>query len=146
MFVMKKLSFLILFVIFFFISGAQNEVATNSIKPALRKNSFYVETLVILPVLSYDRFLPISEKTGLVLKVGVSSYLDIFFITEASILFGDIKHFFELGIGWGGKNMWGPYGKLGYRYIGKKGLILKAGATTSKNIPIFPTVGIGFSI
>ena len=89
--------------------------------------------------------LPISDKAGIVLKAGVSAYYELFFITEASLLFGDIKHFFEIGSGWGGENMVGPYGRLGYRFIGKNGLIFKGGVTTSKNVPIFPTIGIGFS-
>ena len=54
---MKKLSISVLLIIFIICTiSAQNEDTPDSMKPALRKNSIYIETLVILPALNYDRF------------------------------------------------------------------------------------------
>jgi len=110
------------------------------------KNSIYVENLVILPSINYDRILPISDKAGIVLKVGLSKYAKVFVTTEAALIFGGIKHNFDIGAGYdyGAMNV-GVYGRLGYRYTSPKGFTLKAGIHIVKNLPVFPTIGIGYS-
>lgn len=111
----------------------------------IRKNSFGVENMLILPAINYDRIVSINDKTGIVLKVGLSFDGELFVIAESSLLFGSKRHFLELGGGYGGKNLLGLYGRFGYRYISEKGLMIKGGVHIVKNVPVFPTIGIGFS-
>lgn len=143
---MKK-TLLFLFIVFIIHStmSAQDIDKQTTLKSSLRKNSFYIENIVIFPTINYDRIFPLNNSMGLVLKVGIFYYAGIYLETEASLLFGDMKHFFEIGGGWGAKDMFGLYGRMGYRYIGEKGLMLKGGINYVKNVPVFPSIGIGFS-
>ncbi len=57
-----------------------------------------------------------------------------------------MKHFFEIGVGYDyGQDMVDLYGRIGYRYIGEKGLMLKGGIQIVKNVPVFPSIGIGYA-
>lgn len=143
---MKRLA-ISLFLGFFIICTliSQDADTPSSMKSVLKKNSIYIENMVILPSINYDRIIPLSNKTGIALKAGLSYYSEVFLITEASILVGGIKHYFEIGSGWGGKDNLGLFGRLGYRYIGAKGLMLKGGVIIVKNVPIFPAIGIGIA-
>ena len=98
-----------------------------------------------MPCINYDRILPLNYKTGIVLKAGLSSYARLFLTTEASLITGRMKNFFEIGAGWGGKDILGIYGRLGYRYIGVKGFMFKGGILIVKNVPVFPSIGLGYS-
>jgi hypothetical protein len=107
---MKKLSNSLFFIFFIMCTlSAQDEEKSNSIKSALKRNSIYIENLVILPSINYDRILPLNYKSGIILKAGLSYYDRPFLITEASLLTVRIKNFFEIGGGWGGKNYFGIY-------------------------------------
>ena len=117
------------------------DISINNIS----KNSVYVENIVFLVSVNYDRIIPVSSKMGIALKVGLYFYGGAFLTTEATFLAGGIKHFFEVGGGWGGKDMLGLYGRFGYRYIGEKGFIFKGGVNIIKNVPIYPSIGIGYS-
>ena len=112
---------------------------------SMNKNSIYVENLVIFPSINYDRFLSLSSHAGIILKVGLSYYAAPFFIAESSFLIGNERSHFEVGGGFGGKYMLGPFGRLGYRFIGRKGLVIKGGILIVKNVPVFPSFGIGYS-
>ena len=125
--------------------SAQDIDKQTTLKSSLRKNSFYIENLVNSPTINYDRIFPLNNSMGLVLKVGLFSYSGIYLTTEATLLFGKTKHFFEIGGGWGAKDMFELYGRMGYRYIGEKGLMLKGGINYVINVPVFPYIGIGFS-
>jgi len=112
----------------------------------IQKNAVYVENLVNLPSVNYDRILPLSNRTGIILKVGLSYYSKLFITSEALFLVGGMKHFFEIGVGYDyGQDMVDLYGRIGYRYIGKKGLMLKGGIQIVKNVPVFPSIGIGYA-
>lgn len=110
-----------------------------------RFNSIYFENQVILPGINYDRIFPISKKAGIVIKAGLFFYGGTYLIMEGSLLLGAKKHFLEIGTGWGGEDMLGLYGRMTYRYMGKHGLMFKGGIITVRNIPIFPSFGLGFS-
>lgn len=80
---MKKLICLIIIdIIIISTLTAQNLETSNSIKSGFFKNSIYVENLVILPSINYDRFIPLDNKIGIVLKVGLSFYSEPFLVSE----------------------------------------------------------------
>ena len=109
----------------------------------IKRNSIYVENLVIFPSIHYDRILPVSKRAGVVLKVGAFHYAGWAFTGEVSMLLGGTKHFFEPGVGFEADLNF--HSHLGYRYMGPKGLLLKGGIHIVKNVPVFPTFGLGIS-
>jgi hypothetical protein len=136
-----SLTFLLLFII-----SNESQCQDKGSMFTRNRNSVYIENLVILPSINYDRVFPISKKTGVLIKVGLSTYADRFFTSEASFIMGGEKHNFDIGFGYDyGAKIVGVYGRLGYRYISKKGLLLKGGLNIIKNVPVFPTIGIGYS-
>ncbi len=112
----------------------------------IRRNSFYVENLVILFSVNYDRLIPLGRKTAIDIRGGLSYYANVFFIAGATFLYGKNGHFFEVGPGFDFESMKvGLYGQAGYRYMGEKGLLLKGGIQIVPNIPVFPYLGVGYS-
>ena len=108
-----------------------------------RRNSVYVQNFIIVPTINYDRIIPISDNFGLIPKVGFGYYDEIVPIFETSFFFGSNKHFGEIGGGY-----WAFEGavlNINYRYMGKKGLLIKAGFAYIPGEEGFPLFGIGYS-
>jgi hypothetical protein len=110
-----------------------------------RRNSIYLQNHLIFPTLYYDRVFPLGDHFGIIPKIGIEFGLGYgnSLTLEASVFFGGNKHYGEIGIGnWLGAAVI----PLNYRYIGKKGLMIKAGyAFAPGEIESAAFVGIGFS-
>ena len=108
-----------------------------------RRNSLYLQNHSIFPTLYYDRVIPISDHFGIIPKLGFEHGLgygnSITF--EPSIFFGGNKNYGEIGVGnWVGTVVF----TMNYRYIGKKGLLIKVGFAAG-GIKTSPVVGVGYS-
>jgi len=104
----------------------------------VRKNSVYLEVLGNGAVYSfnYDRLIPVKDSLAMFLRVGGNEYhgmdtneLSFNFLGEAGILYGGSYHFFETGAGF--TYFSGSPDRLiilttGYRYQGKRGLLIRA--------------------
>lgn len=138
----KKSLFLIFFLFLVYISFAQ-ESSLEKKSNFPRKNSAYVQNFIILPTLNYERIIPFNEHSGLIPKIGFGYYDGIVPIIESSFFIGGNKNFGEIGVGW-----WAFEGAVinaNYRYMGKKGLLIKAGFSYIPGEEGFPLLGIGYS-
>ena len=146
---------LILILTFLFVANVLN--AQNFEK----RNSIMVETNLILSLsISYDRIIPLREKTALMFG---SDYLmgigfghgSHWLAPEISLLSFGPRHFVETGVLYvfnfnpdpeSNENQ-SPGLRLAYRFQGKKGLTFRATANAIFNFdPIFiPTIGLGYS-
>jgi hypothetical protein len=109
-----------------------------------RRNSIYLQNLVVYPTLYYDRVIPISDHFGIIPKVGYIfglGYTNALFL-EPSIFFGGNKNYGEIGVVFWPQEF--NLISLNYRYMGKKGLLLKVGGLVDYSF-MFPFVGIGYS-
>jgi hypothetical protein len=112
-----------------------------------RRNSIYLQNYFIFPSLNYDRVIPFSDHFGVIPKIGIEFGLGYGnnFRGETSIFIGGNKHYGEIGVGiWERTAVVIP---LNYRYIGKKGLIIKAGFGISTGIiksSLFAGIGYSF--
>jgi len=131
----------------------------------IRKNSIMVETnLIMMGSVSYDRYVPINEKTALIF--GGEYILGMGFgwgahwlVPEVGVLAFGPKHFLEAGIQYGfdispyneDVEIYGREHSLGarlaYRFQTNGGFNIRATANGYFSIdPIFfPTLGIGYS-
>ncbi len=104
-----------------------------------RRNSFYAENFVFFPSVYYDRLIPVGNHFGFLPGVGYA----LGFVARGSILAGNKNHMGTLGI-----NYWdfqGYFLTANYRYMGKKGLLIKAGIQYMPGEEAFPTLGFGYS-
>ncbi len=114
-------------------------------KPEPEKlNSIYVQNFIIIPILNYDRMIPLTEDAGIFLKAG------ILFMPVADISFyiKHGRHIFEAGGGiWDiqGAEYEGTVLNINYRYAGKKGLLIKAGFHYIPEEELFPILAVGYS-
>jgi hypothetical protein len=91
----------------------------------LPRNSIYIEAIGvgIAHSINYDRIIPISKKTGIVLRVGLN--YKYYPIGEAGVFIGGPINCFEFGYG---RTLyyWNyPMVRIGYRYQGPKGWKIK---------------------
>jgi hypothetical protein len=109
-----------------------------------RRNSIYLQNLVVFPVLYYDRIIPISDKFGVIPKLGFMSGLGYgnSLLFESSIFLGGNKHYGEIGVVWWSEAM--PV-IINYRYMGRKGLLLKVGYQFPGVYKNLIVVGFGYS-
>lgn len=138
----KKSLSLVLFMILAFTSFAQ-EYSDEKKYDFPKRNSIYVQNFIIFPTLSYDRVIPIKNNFGVIPKVGFGYYDIIVPIIESSLFLGGKRHFGELGLGW-----WAFEGAVinaNYRYMGKKGLLIKGGFSYIPGEEGFPLLAIGYS-
>lgn len=139
---MKKYLFLIFFVFLANASFAQ-ESSLQKKYDFPRRNSVYLQNFIIFPTLNYDRVIPINDHFGLIPKVGFGYYDEIMLIFETSFFIGGNKHFGEIGVGY-----WAFEGtviNVNYRYMGEKGLLIKAGFSYIPGEEVFPLLGLGYS-
>jgi hypothetical protein len=105
----------------------------------LRKNSVYAQNFIIFPSLYYDRMIPLSKHFGISPKVGIGLISSI----ETTFYYGFNRHFGEIGAGYLISN--GVDIILNYRYMGKKGLLFKAGFNYIPGEEAAPLLAIGYS-
>ena len=146
----------ILILTFIFCEIYSQEVDKESIR-IVRKNSFYIENQIFIPSINYDRIIPVSDKIGIAVKAGFFYFDEIILIEEIDIILGRSKHFFETGfLNFGTLNeSYGIGGQIGYRFIGNKGLLLKAGMLvwgepdegegSSFELALSPRIGFGYA-
>lgn len=104
--------------------------SSDSIASNLRKNAVYYELGINglwMGSLNYDRIIPLSSNTGIVLRGGLSFYEKFFPLAEVNFLLGSEKHYLETGIGYTGFHEGElVFLRLGYRYSGYKGFLFRA--------------------
>lgn len=114
----------------------------------LRSNSFYLEIggKGILGSVNYDKILPVTDKSGIILGFSVGFLGD--FAPEVNFLHGKSKNFLEAGIGYSfPEQLIIP--QVGYRYQGDNGFLFRAGgmyffSTASESFGDFPMAGLSF--
>lgn len=107
------------------------------------RNSLYCQNFIIFPTINFDRVIPINRKSGFIPKVGIGYYDDFVPILEASIYISKKRSYGEIGAGY-----WGFVGAVinsNYRFMGTKGLLVKAGFSYVPGEESFPLLGIGYS-
>jgi len=112
-----------------------------------RRNSVYLQNLLIFPTLYYDRVIPISDHFGIIPKLGILHGLGYgnSLLFEPSVFIGGNKHYGEFGVG-----MWLDQSGsvpiiINYRYMGKRGLLTKVGYRFADIYKNSLFVGIGYS-
>ena len=102
---------------------------SDSVSVDIRKNSVYYEIFgngLGAGSLNYDRNIPVSPTTGIVLRAGISWFEKFFPLGEVNILLGNQRHHFEGGIGYTAFHEGdGVFLRTGYRFQGKKGLLIR---------------------
>ena len=120
----------------------------------IQKNSVYVG----IGTLMYSRLMPL-DQFGITLGVGIFNFDGWGTLAECTVLKGGVKHFFEPGIM--GFLVFSPNSqdsedpsaggatiRLGYRYQGPGGLLLRAAPNlifTDGDFYIFPALSVGYS-
>lgn len=143
-----------------FLTFAQDEQNT------LRKNAVYAEPLGISLMsvsLNYERLLPAGDLLNISFRGGFTYFYVPSFIAGTGVTVGGHHHFGELGIGI--NTFWAydfkededaifylnkimPIFHLGYRYQGKKGLLLKASPYLfhdGESLRLWPGGSVGFA-
>ncbi|MCG2590562.1 hypothetical protein [Rhodohalobacter sulfatireducens] len=135
----------ILIILFLFTSSALLALNVNDQKEDAypRKNSFYTQNFIIFPTANFDRILPVNDKVGFISKIGFGFYDTIVPILEASFFAHKKKSYGEFGLGY-----WGFAGaviNVNYRFMGRKGFLLKGGFSFVPGEEGFPLLGLGYS-
>ncbi|MCY1720713.1 hypothetical protein OU798_10185 [Prolixibacteraceae bacterium Z1-6] len=149
---MKKMLafiFMLTFSISSYSQTNQNEVTGNATEGenmyTIRRNAVCSEDLLLY---SYERLLPVSEKTAVALKAGFMIWDPVLPLAEAALVTGGPKNFFEMGVG-GIVDIFDDGGFLtfrtGYRYQAPKGFLFKVSAIYSPDNFLLPLVGVGYS-
>ncbi len=126
-------------------------------------NDLFIESMLTI---NYERIIPININRNVAFRLGVGYYPQNWklysFPTEVTYLFGAKSHLLEMGLGVSYLVMFSRnsnssreafvfFGRIGYRYRGKNGLLLRAGFTPAfdhdrvffdMRFPIFPFAGI----
>lgn len=129
-------------------SGENRSYTQNSDVPTLfdaRKNSVCLDFLIIIPAVGYSRIIPFKENGGLVISASVTPFYGFIIDLGGGFIFGKYRHFFEPAAGyWFTADNF--YAKIGYRFQGDKGLVLKIAPvwSFSENSPFF-TAGVGYA-
>jgi len=130
--------------------AARNNVATVY---QIQKNSLYFEYLILAVSLSYERMLPIGNRAGIALSVGLMQVVvfidELYFTGKAALLIGGTRHFFETGIEALTQADTGPFILAGYRYKASKGFLIRIGyginLKGSNDFKLLPGLSIGYS-
>jgi hypothetical protein len=144
---MKSILTHYLILIFICAFNVYNVFSSDSIASNQRKNSVYYEIFgngLWVGSLNYDRIIPLSSNTGIVLRGGLSFYEKFFPLAEVNFLLGSEKRYLETGIGYTGFHEGElVFLRLGYRYAGYKGFLFRAAPIFSLNQKFF-WFGISF--
>ncbi|MBT3385671.1 MAG: hypothetical protein HN778_01075 [Prolixibacteraceae bacterium] len=120
--------FLCLFTFLCTILTAQNESVSE--QSNIKRNAVYYELFgngLFAGSVNYDRLIPFNEKSGLILRGGLSWYEKIFPLGEINYLTGKQKHHFETGLGYTAFDEGHVvFIRAGYRFHGDKGLVIRA--------------------
>jgi hypothetical protein len=134
---MKSILTHYLILIFICAFNVYNVFSSDSIASNLRKNAVYYEIFgngLWVGSLNYDRIIPISPNTGMVVRGGLSFYDKFFPLAEINFLFGREKRYLETGGGYTGFHEGElVFLRLGYRYVGYKGFLFRAAPIFSVN-------------
>jgi len=140
---------LIFLLISLFIVNVWSQVPNNQTKLILKRNSIYAELAGngFWYSVNYDRYLPVKDNYGFILRAGLAYYDKLFPMFEANLMSGKNKHHFETGLGYTVFNHGHVvFARMGYRYHGKKGLLLRAAPMYcfTENFPWFG-ISVGYS-
>jgi hypothetical protein len=147
----------VFFLIFFYFNISQipsqtvenklNE-ETKSNENIIRTNSLYAELYGFIGIMNYGKSIEYSPQRLFTLNGGITYFDGFIVLGETTLLLGKKIHHIEPGIGFVGfqdeKFDLGYTLRLGYRYQGKKGLLLKASVLNIDG-DILPALGIGYS-
>lgn len=133
----------------------------------LRKNSIYAEGLgysLFFGSLNYERNIRLTDHTYLGIRGGIAFSYGVHGIVELNGFFFGPKHFLETGIGTCSLSGWHfsdepdgsyfkfsslqPAGRIGYRYQGTIGFLVKAAPFIfhdGDKLRVWPSVSIGYS-
>lgn len=107
---------------------AQNESVSKQFD--IKRNTVYYELFgngLFAGSVNYDRLIRFNEKSGLILRGGLSWYEKIFPLGEINFLTGNQKHHFETGLGYTAFHEGNVvFVRAGYRFHGDKGLLIRA--------------------
>ena len=102
---------------------------SDSVTVKIRKNSIYYEVLgngIASGSLNYDRNIPLSPKTGIILRAGLAWFDKFFPLGEVNLLLGNQRHHFEGGVGYTAfPDGDGVFLRTGYRFHGRKGMLVR---------------------
>jgi len=110
-----------------------------------RKNSVSLDFILIFPAAGYSRIIPFHNKAGVIASVSLTPSWGFTAELSGGFIFGKHRHFIEPSAGYLFK-VANSFVKLGYRFQGDKGLVLKVapGWSLSGNLLYF-TSGIGYA-
>jgi len=104
----------------------------NSMREIPKNSLILANDFLFSITISYERLIPVHDRIGFMLRGGTGitfeSGEELVFMGQASMLIGQRKHFFETGAGYYQTLNYSPsfFPLIGYRYMGFKGLSLKA--------------------
>ena len=116
----------------------------------IRKNAVYFEIFgngMGAGSLNYDRNIPLSPTTGIIVRAGLSWFDKFFPLGEVNILVGNQRHHIEGGAGYTAFPAGdGIFLRTGYRFHGKRGLLIRAAPLYCINRKFFwYGVSLGYS-
>ena len=104
----------------------------NSMREIPKNSLILANDFLFSITISYERLIPVHDRIGFMLRGGTGITLEsgeeLVFMGQPSMLIGQRKHFFETGVGYYQTLNYSPsfFPLIGYRYMGYKGLSLKA--------------------
>ena len=142
---MKKVLFFILFLYFTSSLLAQSGVNADPEPQGIRKNSIYAQNFLIAPGIYYDRVIPFNSSLGVIPRVGVSWVAVPVIGASLYLGYGNGKSWHQFEFGGAYWDLQGYLFNLNYRYMGKKGLLLKAGFEYHFGEEAYPILAVGYS-
>lgn len=110
-----------------------------------KKNTVSLDFIIIFPAAGYSRIIPFHKKAGVIVSVSATPNWGFAVDLSGGFIFGSVKHFIEPTAGYL-FNVDNAFIKLGYRFQGDRGLVLKVapGWSLSGNL-LYLTSGIGYA-
>ncbi len=104
----------------------------NSMREIPKNSLILANDFLFSITISYERLIPVHDRIGFMLRGGTGITLEsgeeLVFMGQVSTLFGKRRHFLETGVGYYQTLNYSPsfFPLIGYRYMGFKGLSVKA--------------------
>lgn len=137
----KKSISICLFILMICSVEAYGDFTADSTRSDSRKNAVYYEFLgdgLYSGSLNYERIIPFGNKSGIALRAGLAYYDKFFPLAGVSMLHGKLKHNIEYGATYTAFHEGNLlFLRLGYRYHGTKGLLIRAAPLYSVNQKFF---------